>query len=336
MEQPYESFIITKEGDSYSVTTELAETAQIFWSASADGFSDDHPLGEFVGSCCFPDPAYGRRIYFHIFCGGRYYVAAPRSIEAGGMLNLRDLGGYETADGTAEVRFGQIFRSDMLCLCGEENMESLERLRIKRVLDFRSNFDVTTEGGRYADPPLRGASYELLHVYDENDERLSFTFESVVENRDSLKTAYETIFKTYKTSVFNSNAYKKLFRYLVDEKTPLLFHCYAGKDRTGMAAALILLALGVPRETIVYDYMLTAKTRRPFFGKRFEQYGHLIVDEETEKWFTFFTLVTPEAIEATLFAINEKYPDTEEFFFRELDMKRDDMEKLRGLYLVKH
>ena len=82
--------------------------------------------------------------------------------------------------------------------------------------------------------------------------------------------------------------------------------------------------------------MLTAKTRRPFFGKRFEQYGHLIVDEETEKWFTFFTLVTPEAIEATLFAINEKYPDTEEFFFKELDMKRDDMEKLRGLYLVKH
>ncbi len=336
MEYPYESFTIIKSDEVYSVTTKLKEKAEIFWSASADGFSDDHPLGEFTESYSFPDPAYGRRIYFHIFCGGRYYVAAPRSIEAGGMLNLRDLGGYETANKEAHIRYGQIFRSDMLCLCGEENIEKLERLRIKRVLDFRSNFDVTTEGGKYADPLIRGASYELLHVYDENDERLSFTFESVVENRDSLSKAYETIFETYKTSVFGSNAYKKLFRYLVDGQTPLLFHCYAGKDRTGMAAALILLALGVPQETIVYDYMLTAKTRRPFFGKRFEQYGHLIVDEETEKWFTFFTLVTPEAIEATLDTITDRYSDIDEYFYKELDLSKDDLEKLRQLYLVKH
>ncbi|NLC78628.1 MAG: tyrosine-protein phosphatase, partial [Ruminococcaceae bacterium] len=221
MEFPYEAFTVTKNDNEYTVETELNSPAEIYWSASPDGFSDDHALETFTKKTVFSDPAYGIRIYFHIICGGRYYVAAARSIEAGNMLNLRDLGGYETSDGGGFVRYGQMFRSDMLCLCGEENIEKLERLRIRHVLDFRSTFDVTTKGGVYADPHLRGSSYELIQVYDDTDERFSFTFEDVVSNRESLEKAYEIIFNTYKTSVFGSPAYKKLFRYLADGSAPL-------------------------------------------------------------------------------------------------------------------
>ncbi len=333
MELLRENYIVQKENGLYSVTTKNEGASHIYWSQSPSGFTDDNDLGEFEGEIKFKDPAQGVRLYFHIICGNKYYVAALRSVEAGGMVNLRDLGGYNTADGESFVKYGLLFRGDMLKLCGEENMHKLEALKLKSVVDFRSEGNIAR--WKDYDPPVYGASYELLSVY--NDESYEFDVtDKISEGREAARAAYNIIANSYKTVMFDSDAYRKFFRYLLDERTPILFHCYAGKDRTGIGAALILLALGVPRETIIYDYMLTAEKRKNFKDKLLEKYSDMADDEESKKWFTFFSVVIRESIENTLAAIDERYPNTEDYFINELDLTKDELIRLRELYLSRH
>ncbi len=334
MEIPREEFITEKTANGYTVSASRPGAFHVYWATSPDGFCDDNDLGAFERSASFADPQPGKRIFFHIMQGARYSVTTPRSIPAGGMCNLRDVGGYNTADGSGFVRYGRVYRSDMLCLCGEENLGALESLGLRMVIDFRSSFDF--HDGTTYDPPVRGASHEYLPIYGENP-LFDFTMEDAIrESRERLEESYKIVFNSYVNCLFDSAALRALFRYLADGKTPLLFHCYAGKDRTGITAALLLLLLGVPRETIVYDYLLTRQTRIAFHERRLRELGEFVKDDEMMRWFESFTLVIPDAIESTLDAVAARYPDTDRYFIEELRLTPQDVEKMRTLYLTRH
>jgi protein-tyrosine phosphatase len=182
-----------------------------------------------------------------------------------GASNFRDLGGYLTANGQ-RVRRGQVFRSDHLAGLTDADVARLQALGVQHSLDFRGLAEYTATP--YAIPGI---------------ERVALTIEPTVIARMQalvaqgvVPTTEETVDlmrETYRDFV-NNNAgtYGRFLRHLLERPTPQVFHCTAGKDRTGFAAALLLSALGVERATIEHDYLLTNQLYRR--DPRLEGKGH--------------------------------------------------------------
>lgn len=188
---------------------------------------------------------------------------AHRRLPVEGAPNLRDLGGYTTRDGR-RLRWGVLYRSDNLADLSDDDVAYLERLALERVVDFRS------PGERERDPDRlpEGLPVTLQPIFGEGldpgelqEKLLSGEVEAgeaagwLVEGNRAFVTEFRDVYARF------------LHDLAEPENLPTLFHCTAGKDRAGFAAALVLLALDVPRETAMRDYLLTneysaAKTER--------------------------------------------------------------------------
>jgi protein-tyrosine phosphatase len=182
-----------------------------------------------------------------------------------GASNFRDLGGYLTANGE-RVRRGQVFRSDHLAGLTDADVARLQALGVGHSLDFRGVAEFTA------------TPYDIPGV-----ERVALAIEPTVIARMQalvsqgiVPTTDETVElmrETYRDFV-NRNAptYGRFLKHLLEQPTPQVFHCTAGKDRTGFAAALLLSALGVDRDIIEHDYLLTNQIYRR--DPRLEGQGH--------------------------------------------------------------
>lgn len=180
-----------------------------------------------------------------------------RVLRLEGSSNFRDLGGYSTADGRC-LQWRRLFRSDHLAGLSAADLQALAALKIGHSVDFRGANECAVQG--YAWPQFQ---------------RHAFMVEpTVVQRTQALleaghrMTAADTVGlmqETYRSFVRdNADRFARLFQLLLQSEQPLVFHCTAGKDRTGWAAALILRALGVSREQVMEDYLLTnAHYQRP-------------------------------------------------------------------------
>lgn len=183
----------------------------------------------------------------------------PRIIGIEGVINLRDLGGYETQDGLM-VRWGSVYRSAQLDRMSEQGVEDMAALGIKTVIDLR----FSEETKRYPTilKAVPGADILTWHDEfsgDENDrgDAIKRSWQQSLESNDPDQVR-EAMRVNYPRKLYSHSAiYRAMLMRLIDEKTPLLFHCAAGKDRTGVAAALILSLLGVSEELIIEDYLVT-------------------------------------------------------------------------------
>ena len=166
---------------------------------------------------------------------------APLSLRLSGASNFRDLGRYPARGGRA-MRPGRIYRSDHLAHLTPEDQARLQALGVTRTVDFRG----LTERAALA--------YELPGV-----QQHALSIEpTVVQRAKALQDSGQLMEQTYRDFVLhNSPRFAELFRLLLESDQPLVFHCTAGKDRTGFAAALILHALGVERPVVLHDYLLT-------------------------------------------------------------------------------
>ena len=180
-----------------------------------------------------------------------------RSLPFTGASNFRDLGGY-TAHGGRTVRWRQLFRSDHLAALTPQDQALLAQLGITRAVDFRGQAESAAHA--YA---LPGVAYHPLVIEPTVVQRAL-----ALQKAGHQLTAQDAVAlmqETYRGFVHdNAPRFAELFRLLLASDAPLVFHCTAGKDRTGFAAALILLALGVPRDVVMQDYLLTnALYQRP-------------------------------------------------------------------------
>ena len=180
-----------------------------------------------------------------------------RSLPFAGATNFRDLGGY-TGHGGRPVKWRRLFRSDHLAALTPEDQALLAQLGVSRAVDFRGQAESAAHA--YA---LPGVAYHPLHIEPTVVQRAL-----ELQRRGRQLTAQDAVAlmqDTYRGFVHdNAPRFAELFRLLLADDTPTVFHCTAGKDRTGFAAALILLALGVPRDVVMQDYLLTnGLYRRP-------------------------------------------------------------------------
>jgi protein-tyrosine phosphatase len=188
-------------------------------------------------------------------------VAAPahlRVLPLEGGNNFRDMGGYRTADGK-HVRWNMLYRSGAMWKLTAADYAYLDKLGIAVVCDLRSGSE------RKAQPTMWGGTNKPIYWtrdYDLSVGQLSKLFApgskpTAADGRAAMIALYADL------PFAQADGYREMFRNLVAGKVPLAFNCSAGKDRTGVGAALILSALGVPRKTIDEDYLLSNATFDP-------------------------------------------------------------------------
>jgi len=176
-----------------------------------------------------------------------------RHVPLEGNLNLRDLGGYATADGST-IRTGCVFRSDELHALTDADLDVVSGLGIRVVFDLRNPHERDVRPNRLP----RGV--ELLERTTPPSGGEMRTIEELIAVDEIPVPDDEYVIGTYITSLVRlAPELRIILERAVDApRRPLLFHCVAGKDRTGVAAAVLLGLLGVPDELILDDYELTS------------------------------------------------------------------------------
>jgi protein-tyrosine phosphatase len=175
-----------------------------------------------------------------------------------GAVNFRDIGGYAGAGGRT-LRWGQIYRSDSLSALTPADLDRLSALGLRLVCDLRLPFERSAKPDRLpeVDPP------EMLHI--------GFLTRGTVEMLQAIAAGRlggaevdEALRRHYRLFARDHNAEFRaiLDRLIEPDRRPAVIHCTSGKDRTGFAIALVLLALGVSEETALEDYALTNHYRR--------------------------------------------------------------------------
>lgn len=247
-----------------------------------------------------------------------------RRLPLEGAVNLRDFGGYRTADGRA-VRRGRLFRSGTLTHLSELARGEFQRLDVRLICDLRRPEEKAEE----PTPFPEGAPRRLEIPIDPGSalamrQRLGSMRLSLQERIDFMVAINHELARDH------AEDYARMFAGLLElEEGGFLVHCSAGKDRTGFACALILHALGVDQRTVTEDYLLTNEAMDyegyvlPRFATRFEP-GE-IADRESVM---ALAGVRPEYLEAAYRAIEAEFDGVEHYIERAVGLDASARETL--------
>ncbi|MAT94654.1 MAG: tyrosine protein phosphatase [Halioglobus sp.] len=184
--------------------------------------------------------------------------AAHRLLNFEGIHNFRDLGGYPAADGR-RVRWGVLYRSGTLAHATRQDLEGLAGLGLRTLVDFRSAQEKVEEPNRLPDP----LPFEVVDIptLDDANQALVGEIFARIESGDfdgfdpgATMISANRQFATEFTPQFR----QFLQQVLAAQGAPVAWHCSAGKDRTGWAAAVLLRILGVPEDVVMRDYLASA------------------------------------------------------------------------------
>jgi len=245
-------------------------------------------------------------------------TAAPaRSLPLTGASNFRDLGGYSGHDGRA-VKWRRLFRSDHLAALTPQDQTLLAELGVARTIDFRGKAESAAHS--YA---LPGVAYHPLVIEPTVVQRAMELARA--GHHLTAQDAVGLMQQTYRGFVYdNAPRFAELFRLLLASDAPTVFHCTAGKDRTGFAAALILLALGVPRDVVMHDYLLTNALyqRPPGMGSH-----------APEEVLRVLWRVQEEFLDAALHMVDNDYGGLQTYLVDVLGVDAAAQQELAGRYL---
>ena len=264
----------------------------------------------------------------------------PRVLTISGAVNFRDLGGYQTPDGR-HVKWGKVFRSAQLDRLTDQGIKELKALDVKVVVDLRFSEESVKS------PTVKAAvpNAEMLSWHDEfQDDSESRSSAMKRSWRDSLETndpaqVREAMRVNYPQKLYSHRAiYKKMLLRLVQGQVPLVFHCAAGKDRTGVAAALILSLLGVSNEQIVEDYLLTQNEIKHLMDSwvaggatsegEYEDFQQRLMRQPRELIQPVFD-ADVNYIKTLLDYVDSEYQGFENYTTRNLEMSSSDINALR-------
>ncbi|MCC8153436.1 MAG: tyrosine-protein phosphatase [Tannerellaceae bacterium] len=248
-------------------------------------------------------------------------VAATRKLPIEGQSNFRDLGGYKTKDGKY-VKWGLVFRSGKCNELTDTDLAYLGTIPLKTVIDFRYEDEKALEPDRVPSTVTKQIAYPITPG------NLSSINTSQMMTDPVLARQY--MIDINEDLVINfQEEYTKFFENLQDEThLPLMFHCTAGKDRAGFAAALFLSSLGVDRETIMEDYLLTNTMVGASLENMKEIYGSY-GDTFAECMYYVYS-VQKEYIGKAFEIIDSEYDGVENYLTNCLNV---DLAKMRELYL---
>lgn len=231
--------------------------------------------------------------------------------------NFRHVGGY-AARGGKRVVARRIFRSDHLGALTAGDARRMAALGLSRILDLRGVAERAV-----APCALAGVTVHSLPIEPTIVQKLT----GLIASGHQLTPAEVVALmqETYRGFVRNhTHRFAELFSHLLESGEPTVFHCTAGKDRTGFAAALILRSLGVAQEDAMRDYLLTNERLRVPEASR-----HGLAPEVQ----SVLSRVQPEFLDAAFEAVDEDYGGIEGYFREGLGLREAQRQRLRELYL---
>lgn len=238
--------------------------------------------------------------------------------------NFRDVAGhgYATRDG-ARVRTGVFYRSNDLRLADEDH-STMTELGLRAIIDLRSEVEIAL----HPDPVVPGA--EALHF-----DAIGIPMERMtgISNRADSVALMDDVYRTFVTEDRSRAAFGGVLRQLADGG-PQLFHCSAGKDRTGWVAALLLHIAGVDDATITTDYLLT-NARSAVSRARVEAEIAAHVGADKVAIYEPTLIVHAEYLDTSWAAVTETYGDRTTYLRDGLGLDEDVLTELRGLLLAR-
>jgi len=266
----------------------------------------------------------------------RHRHAVPgQSLEIPSLPNLRDLGGHPTRDG-GRVRTGLLYRSTDLSRLDDAGAAALARLGIRAVYDLR------TEGERAGQPDRLppGAAYVVVDILGDSPGMTPADFAKLFERPAAAAEALgggraaRFFVDAYREFVHLDSAragYRRLFVDLAGgAHSPALFHCTTGKDRTGWAAAALLLLLGVPDDLVMEEYLLSGPNVQPTFQPVLDQFVARGGDPELLRP---LAEVRPEYLESALDEVGRTYGTIEFYFTEGLGIDAETQDVLRATFV---
>lgn len=250
-----------------------------------------------------------------------------------GGSNFRDLGGYQTVDNKT-VRKGLLFRSGVMTGLTETDQQYLDKIGIDTVVDLRSREELELYPNHWAQKS--GLNY-VSHDY--SMKVISGSMANASGAPTDMGALYKAMPYTLKPQL------QMYFDQAINGEAPLVVNCSAGQDRTGIASALMLSALGVPRDVILEDYQLSTQYRCPQvergtvdlkaaaetndFAKMMLRYA----STETSKASPLVTQDGTPYLTFALAQIDEDYGSVTAYLEQELDVTAADIARLKQQYL---
>ena len=329
---PLSGLKVEREGDVFTICWDSPDDTcvTIFAGTSPETIDRTRPLAEVrqgrTATITGLDPVL--RHYFEVVPeGGPAAIAAKRRVRLEGSVNFRDLGGYETVDGR-RVRWGHVFRSDSLARLTDSDQERLKNMGLKLVCDFRSPDEAARQPDRL--PAEAGIEYLHLPVFDGEFDPVAAQKRIQAGDTDWLDEAFMIHGYLRNVDRFPETWGTVLRRLAEPRHRPLVFHCTGGKDRAGVCAALVLLALGVPEETVIYDHGLSNVYIADLLERlnaRMRQQGR--DPEKLKPWFT-----APKVfITSLLEHLHRAYGGPEGYLRRHVGLDEETLEALRNQLL---
>ena len=249
-----------------------------------------------------------------------------RKLSMDGSYNTRELGGYKTTDGKS-VKWGVLFRSDKLSDISLEDQKYLKNLGIQRIVDFRSK----AEKAEDPDKIPEGVTYIEMPI--EVDGAMRTKIEAILKgeiNRNVkgfLIEANEEFIKNY------SHIYSKFLKDLAKEQKPTMFHCTAGKDRAGFAAAITLIAIGVSKEDAINDYMKTNEYTAERIDEMISKIELMSLYQTDGELLRPLLGVEREYLEAAFKTAENEYGSIENYIRSGLNISEKEIQQLRSFLL---
>ena len=240
-----------------------------------------------------------------------------RHVNLIGASNFRDLGGYETEDGM-KLKQGLIYRSDNLSHLSEDDIKKINQIGIKTVCDFRSDIELGEFPSPFSEKTLPVLKHIPIKTLGTKDLRELSARDDVTSEEMAKEMQHHYILYVHQ----HKKKYRDFINLVTFGEIPLVFHCFAGKDRTGFGALLYLGLLGVKKETIIEDYLLTNKYfKGPIINEDWR-------NTSSEKLKPLFE-ARVDYINAAFSEIYLSYNSIEDFVVKELEINNQTVDLLK-------
>lgn len=286
----------------------------LYTAKQAESIEMSKPILNGTGEGIFPiDVDNNQHYVFLIVQDNKKILLSEKHLPMIGGYNFRDLGGLRNTEGRF-IKWGKLFRSDDLSNLTDLDLGYLSSIPLRTIVDFRSQQEIEKAPSRIPDSVQNRYHLSIIpgdiYLFEE---MMKQPEEKMIEN---MKMLYRDLVSDDKCV---SN-YKRFFSEVQANNGPLMYHCSAGKDRTGVATALILSALGIDEKTITEDYL----SSNFYLDNKYHQY------KVTYPQITPLIEVREEYLKAAIDKIIEDHGSVNTFLKNILDV---DVEYLKESFL---
>lgn len=243
-----------------------------------------------------------------------------------GAVNFRDLGGLRTSDGRVIAK-GRLFRSDSLAELTETDMAVVAALGLRTIYDLRHASERERHPNRFpaAAAPAGAPTVRHLGFLPHRADEIMALAARGDFDADRALTLFRGLYRRFPH--LQPALYGRILRSLAEaQTTPALIHCTSGKDRTGFVTAVLLMALGIPRSTIMDDYLITDRYRRNL--------SHMLHPELPPETVDILLRAHPDYLQESFAVIDQCWGSDEAYLRRGLGLSESEQARLQAHLLI--